>query len=131
MTLTRTASTLLVALVLSAVGLSAASAGTADSTPIGPLPKGPVTNIATTQGSLVAVALPRQSASSGLVWRVARRVDAGVVRQISEADVGSSVVLVFRATGRGEATIRLGLTRGESSGKAVRSATYRVQVRSS
>jgi hypothetical protein len=110
---------------------AAASAATsfADSTPIGQLPKGPTTSIDTTRGSLVAVALPRQNASTGLVWRVARQVDAKVVKQISEADVGPSVVLVFRVTGRGDATISFGLTRGDSSGKAVRSAIYKVHSR--
>ena len=101
----------------------------ADSTPIGPLPAGPVTNVSTSSGSLVAVAVPRQKTSTGLVWRVARPVRAQVVRQVSEADVGSSVVLVFRAVGSGNASIVLALTRGDSSGKAVRSVTYRVRVR--
>jgi len=120
---------LLVVVVVAAVGVTAASPATGDSTPIGPLPKGPVTSIETARGALVAVALPRQNPSTALVWRVARRVDARVLKQVSEADVGSSVVLVFRATGKGKATIRLGLTRGDSSGKALRSATYQVQVR--
>jgi hypothetical protein len=110
------------------VAVTAAAAARGDSTPIGPLPKGPVTTIDTTRGALVAVALPRQKPSTGLVWRVARRVDTNVVRQLSEADVGASVVLVFRATGKGEAAIRFALTRGESSPKATRSATYRVRV---
>jgi hypothetical protein len=43
--------------------------------------------------------------------------------------VGTSVVLVFRAVGAGKASIVLALTRGESSGKAVRAVTYRVTVR--
>lgn len=111
------------------VAVTAAAAARGDSTPIGPLPRGPVTTIDTTRGALVAVALPRQKPSTGLVWRVARRVDTKVVRQLSEADVGASVVLVFRATGKGEAAIRFALTRGESSPKAIRSATYRVRVR--
>jgi hypothetical protein len=88
-----------------------------------------VTAVDTQRGSLVAVAVPRQRASSGLVWRVARPVNGKVVRQASEADVGSSVVLVFRAVGVGNAAIVLALTRGESSGKAVRAVTYRVRVR--
>lgn len=101
----------------------------ADSTPIGPLPAGQVTTVSTSRGSLVAVAVPRQKASTGLVWRVARTVNARVVRQVSEADVGTNVVLVFRAVGAGNASIVLALTRGESSGKAVRAVTYRVRVR--
>ena len=77
-----------------------------------------MTTIETARGSLVAVALPRQNPATGLVWRVARRVDARVLKQVSEANVGASVVVVFRAIGKGNATIRFGLTRGESSGKA-------------
>ena len=117
-----------IAVAAAAVGAAAATSASADSTPIGSLPKGPTTSIETARGSLVAIALPRQNASTGLVWRVARRVDARVLKQVSEADVGSSVVLVFRATGRGKAAIRFGLTRGESSGKALRSATYFVHA---
>jgi hypothetical protein len=112
-----------------ALSLVICAQGLADSTPIGPLPAGPVTTLNTARGSLVAVAVPRQKPSTGLVWRIARPVRTQVVRQVSEADVGSSVVLVFRAVGSGNATIVLALTRGETSGKAVRSVTYRVGVR--
>jgi len=96
----------------------------ADSTPVGPLPPGPVTTITTKPGLLVAVALPH--AGGGLVWRIARRYDARVVKQVSEADVGSSVVLVFKAVGRGRTSIVFALTRGDASSKAVRSATHKV-----
>lgn len=118
-----------VALGLALVGVAGAATTRHDSTPIGPLPPGPVTAISTPKGSLVAVALPRQKASTGLVWRVARPVDDRVVVQISERNVGSSVVLVYRAVGAGNAAVRFGLTRGDTSGVAVRSATYRVHVR--
>jgi hypothetical protein len=74
-------------------------------------------------------ALPRQNPSTGLVWRIARPVDSRVLEQVSEADVGPGVVVVFRAVGRGSATVRFALTRGDSSGKALKSATYRVTVR--
>ena len=60
----------------------------ADSTPVGPLPAGPVQTITVKKGQLVALALPRPSRSSGLVWRVARAYDAEVVEQTEEADVG-------------------------------------------
>jgi hypothetical protein len=96
----------------------------ADSTPVGPLPSGPVTTTTTKPGLLVAVALPH--AGSGLVWRIARRYNATVVKQVSEADVGDSVVLVFKAVGRGRTSIVLALTRGDTSSKAVKSATYKV-----
>src|SRR5918994_2318869 len=116
----------MLALAVGAVAVGTLAGGAAgDSTPIGQLPKGPVTSIETTRGALVAAALPRQNPSTGLVWRVARRVDSRVLRQVSEADVGSTVVVVFRVVGKGQAPVRFGLTRGESCGKAVKSATYR------
>jgi hypothetical protein len=50
----------------------------ADSTPVGPLPAGPVQTIAVKKGQLVALALPRPSRSSGLVVYLAQtRGDAG------------------------------------------------------
>ena len=118
-------------LVLSAVcaaafALLTAAVGSADSTPIGPLPTGPVASTTTKPGQLVAVALPHASASSGLVWRVARKYDSGVVKEISEADVGSSVVLVFKVVGRGNTALVFALTRGDASAKAVKSATHKI-----
>jgi hypothetical protein len=60
--------------------------------------------VPTEKGQLVAIALPRRA--HGLVWRIARRVNPNVPRQVSEAGVGRSVV-VFQATGRGRATLCL------------------------
>ncbi len=54
-------------------------------------------------------ALSRQNRSTGRGWRVAWRVDARVLEQVSEADVDTSVVLVFRVTGMGTA-VRFALT---------------------
>ena len=102
----------------------AAPAARADSTPVGPLPAGPVTTTTTKPGLLVAVALPH--AANGLVWRIARPYDARVVKQVSEADVGNSVVLVFKAVGRGRTSIVFALTRGDTSSRAVKSATHKV-----
>lgn len=116
-------------LVLATVSAVAAVSASADSTPVGPLPKGPVTTVSAPSGSLVSVALPRQRASSGLVWRVARQVNARVLRQQAEADVGASVVVVFKALRAGNATVAFALTRGDASAKALRSVTYRVRVR--
>ena len=100
----------------------------ADSTPIGALPKGPVVTTATPVGSLVAVALPRQNPATGLVWRIARTVDARVLRQVSEADVGPSVVVVFKTVRAGKAKVVFALTRGDASAKALRSATYNIRA---
>ena len=112
-----------VVLALVATGVAAA-----DSTPVGPLPKPAVTRVTTAKGSLVAVSLPARPAGTGLVWRVARPLDARVVRQVGEADVGPSVVLVFRVVGRGRASLHFALTRGDASPKAVRAVRYDVRV---
>ena len=105
----------------------AAGPASADAPPVGPLPDGSVTKVVTARGSLVAVAVPRQRESTGLVWRIAPRFDSRVVRQVSEAEVGSAIVLVFKAVGAGRTSIVLALTRGETP-KALRAARYDVQV---
>jgi hypothetical protein len=101
----------------------------AASTPVGPLPAGPVSTITTTPTQLVAVALPHASKSSGLTWRLARAYDTKVVRQVSEADVGASVVLVFKVIGRGKTSLVFGLTRGDTSSKAVKASTHTILSR--
>ncbi len=118
----------LVPLVIVAVATAAvlAGVGLADSTPVGPLPKGPTSAIQTQKGQLVAVALPHRA--NGRVWRVARQYNARVVQQVSEADIGKNVVLVFRAAGTGTTTIAFGLTRGETA-KAYESRRFTVRVR--
>ena len=117
------------------VGASAASltaAGTlagaapAAAPPVGPLPAGPSSAIQTQKGQLVAFALPHRP--GGRVWRIARPFDSHVVQEASEADVGSSVVLVFRATGRGTTTVTFALTRGERA-TAYESRRFTVHVR--
>jgi hypothetical protein len=119
---------LMTASIAVALMLVSAGPGRADSTPVGPLPAGPVSTTTTRPGLLVAVALPRARQSSGLVWRLARRYNAGVVRQVSEADVGASVVLVFKVVGKGDTSLVFALTRGDTSAKAVKSATYKVHA---
>jgi hypothetical protein len=115
-----------IAAVLALAALFGASASQADSTPIGRLPRGPVVTTTRNPGLLVAVALPVARPSSGLVWRLARRYDPTVVRQVSEADVRTAVVLVFKVTGRGDTALVFALTRGDSSAKAIRSSTHRI-----
>jgi hypothetical protein len=114
----------LVALVAVA-GVLAATAE-ASAPPVGPLPAAKVTRIATTRGQLVPVALPRRA--GGYVWRVARAFDARMLRQVSEGDVGNSVVLVFKAVGKGRTAIVVAETRGETA-KAYRAVRYDVTVR--
>ncbi len=117
-----------VGLGLVAAALVAGSAP-ADSTPVGALPKPTVTTVTTTKGSLVSIALPAARASTGLVWRIARPLDAHGVRQVAESNVGPAVVLVFRVTGRGRTSIVLAQTRGDTSPKAVRAVRYTINAR--
>lgn len=117
------------AMLATAFALVAAAAGRADSTPVGALPAGPVATSTTAPRQLVAVALPRASNQSGLVWRIARRYDSSIVRQASEADVGANVVIVFKVIGRGRTSLVFALTRGDTSPKAVKSATHKILSR--
>jgi hypothetical protein len=114
--------------VLAAVlaALVLASGVFAAATPVGPLPNGPTTTISAARGTLVSVALPHRS--GGKVWRQANTVDQMVLNQVSEADVGASVVIVFKAAGKGTTKIVYGLTKGETK-KAYASQTFTVTVR--
>jgi hypothetical protein len=58
---------------------------------------------------------------------VARAFDSTVLQQVSEANVGKSVVRVFKALGTGKATVSFGLTRGERA-KAYESWRFSVVV---
>jgi predicted secreted protein len=113
----------IVGLLVIPVGASVASAP-----PVGPLPAGQVTTISAAKGTLVAVALPGQPASSGLVWRLARSVNAKVLRQTSERNIGRDVIVVYKAVSAGDATVAYGLTKGETR-KAYKSVTYKIRIR--
>ena len=115
--------------LIAVVALALAVTARADSTPVGHLPAGAVSTVTTAPNQLVAVALHQAAKKSGLSWRLARRYDSKVVRQISEADVDASVVLVFKVVGRGKTSLVFGLTRGDTSSKAVRSATHKIVSR--
>jgi hypothetical protein len=119
---------LILALTLAAAVACATTAVAAqtDSTPVGPLPAGPTSTVATQRGELIAVALPHRS--GGRVWRIARSFDTRVIRQVGEADVGTAVVLTFKATGKGSAVLRFGLTKGETA-KAFESRRVTIAVR--
>jgi len=117
-----------VALLVSCVGLAVgASVSHASAPPIGPLPAGPRAEVQTQIGELVAFALPHRS--HGRVWRIANSVNSRVLRQVSEADVGNQVVLVFKAAGLGTAEVAFALTRGETW-RAFESRHFTVTVRS-
>ena len=51
--------------------------------------------------------------AGGRSWRIAGSINGSIVQEVGEADVGANVVVVFKATGRGSATIVFALTRGE------------------
>src|SRR3954452_18191158 len=80
--------------------------------PVGKLPKGPVTTVRTPKGTLVALALPHLK---GLSWRLARQVDSRVLVQTGEGDVGTAVVVTFRAKAAGHTKVIYAATRGESA----------------
>jgi hypothetical protein len=96
----------------------------ASAPPVGPLPKGQVTTIAAQKGSLVSIALPSLAGKS---WRLARAVNPKVLVEVTEANVGSNVVVIYRAVGPGSVKVAYGLTRGETA-KAYASATFNVRV---
>jgi hypothetical protein len=117
-----------VVVLLSALQAPSLQASVASAPPVGPLPPGQVTNVSTPAASLLSIALPGQPASSGLVWRLARGVNTNVLRQISERTIGRDVVVLYKAVGRGQATVADGLTKGETR-KAYKSVTYKISVR--
>lgn len=104
-----------------------AASAFASAPPVGPLPPGPVADITAERGTLVAMALPSQPESTGLVWRGARRVDPAVLRALWEADVGGSVIVVYRAVSVGTVTVVYALTRGETV-PALQALRFRVAV---
>jgi hypothetical protein len=112
---------------LAFLAAAGALAGTAlaSAPPVGRLPPAKLTHVTTTRGQLVSIALPRRA--GGYVWRLARPFNSRVVRQVSEGVVGKSVVLVFKAVGKGATGIVVAETRGETA-KAYRAVIYDVTV---
>lgn len=119
----RRRSTLLLTVI---AALASAAVAGATAGPIGPLPPGPVTNISTPVGSLVSVALPK--GAQGRSWRQAGTIDQKVLREVTEANVGPNVVIVFKAVGKGTTKAVYGLTKGETK-KAYASDTFVITVR--
>jgi hypothetical protein len=113
---------------LAALLIPVAHASVASAPPVGPLPRGQVTTVSASAGTLIAVALPGQAPASGLVWRLARSVDTKVLRQTAERNIGRDVVVIYKAVGRGSATVSYGLTKGETR-KAYKSVTYKLSIR--
>ena len=109
--------------LVAALAMTAAAAATAP--PVKYIPIGPVSTIGTQRGQLVSVALPH---AAGRSWRIARQVNPQVLREVSEADVGRNVVIVFRAVGKGHVTVVFARTRGETA-RADASRSFSVTVR--
>ena len=84
----------------------------ASAPPVGRLPNGPVTTVRAPKGTFVAIALPHLK---GLSWRLARRIDTRVVTQVGEGDVGTTVVITYRAKAPGHTRVIYAATRGEST----------------
>ncbi len=117
------------ALLLAAVtAVLLASAAVADSTPVGPLPKGPTQTLRVHPGASLTLSVPRPTSASGKVWRVARPYDPKVVRQVSEGATSKKIWLRYRAVRKGTTTVRLALTRGETR-KAYAARSFRIVVR--
>lgn len=114
--------------VAATIVLSAAPAARASAEPVGPLPEGRVFAVKVLRDGSFVVRAPKRPASSGLVWRIARRIDPAVVRQVAEGEDRLSVWLRFRATGAGTARVVLALTKGETR-KAYAARTWVVTVR--
>jgi hypothetical protein len=115
-----------IATVVVGFAASAAVVGRAAAPPVGPIPSGPTTTSTTQRGELVAFALPRRP--NGRSWRLVRNSAPNVLTQISEGDVGTQVVVVFKATASGRATVVFALTRGEHP-KVYESRRLAVHVR--
>jgi hypothetical protein len=96
----------------------------ASAPPVGKLPTGPVSTVRTPKGTFVSIALPHLK---GLSWRVARQFDSRVVAETTEGDIGTTVVIVYRARAVGHTKVVYAATRGESTvAKAAR--TYDITV---
>jgi hypothetical protein len=119
---------LAVVAVLAALFVPEVDAAPASAPPVGPLPPGQITTVSASRGTLVAVVLPGQPASGGRVWRLARRLDARVLRQVSEGNLSRDIVVIYKAVGPGSVTVAYGLTKGETR-KAYKAVTYKISIR--
>jgi hypothetical protein len=118
--LRRSTMLLVTACALAIVANAAATAG-----PIGPLPPGPTTTISAPAGTLVSAVLP--AGAQGRSWRQAGTYNTKVMSEVTEANVGKTVVIVFKTHAKGTTTVKYGLTKGETK-KAYASATFVVHV---
>lgn len=115
--------------VLALTAVTVGHAARADSAPIGKLPPGPTVTISASPGTTVALSLPTASPASGLVWRIARRFDTRVARQVAEGEIGRQTIVTFALVGRGTTTIRFANTRGDASSVARATRSFRLVSR--
>jgi len=125
----RTLIALGLATLLTGVALGIVSAARADSTPVGPLPRGPITTYDDRSQSTRRCRAPARGAAFGTRLETPRRYDPRVAREISGVDVGANVVFVFKVIGRGNTSLVFALTRGDTSSKAVKAATHKIRSR--
>ncbi len=107
--------------------LAPAGIAAADSTPIPTIPKGTSVVLTTVPKSYVAIALPHRS--GGMVWRIARSIDARKLSEVAEQDAGPTVVVVFRTIAVGDVKIVFALTKGDTGSHAFESYTETVHIR--
>jgi predicted secreted protein len=91
-----------------------ASTALASAPPVGRLPHGPTTSVRIEVGKTYTARLPKPKVA-GRVWRIARPVDASIVREIREGETKSEVWVTFRAAGQGSARVVFAMTLGERS----------------
>src|SRR6476660_4557316 len=123
----RTRDVLGLASVAAAVAAVVVAVAVASSTPVGPLPQGPTTPVATTIGRAFTVSLPKAKVD-GRVWRIARPFDSQVVRELREGETSKAVTVTFRAMSGGTTKVVFARTRGETA-HAFAARTYKVHVK--
>ncbi|MEO9174143.1 MAG: hypothetical protein ABI317_01430 [Gaiellales bacterium] len=113
-------------LVVLGLGAGSAAAHTTTAPPVGALPAGPTATVHMKKGQVVTFALPH--GVHGRVWRIKGSINGKILREVSEADHGTRLDVVFKAVGKGVAIVRFGLTRGERT-HAYLGRRYAVHVR--
>jgi hypothetical protein len=112
--------------LLTALFTGTAEARLATAPPVGALPAGPTAKVHMKRGQIVTFSLPH--GVHGRVWRIKGSVNGRILKEVSEADRGKHVDIVFKAVGKGLAVIRFGLTEGEHT-RAYLGRRYAVRVR--
>ena len=113
-------------LATSAAAVAAGAAG-ASAPPVGKLPPAKTVVVEATPDRTLTVTLPKPAIRGG-VWRVARALDARVVRQQGERTLASGAIrITLRTTGPGTTRVVFALTKGETA-KAYAARAWRITV---